>query len=163
MRIYQMPTFQMAIKKIQMYKRIKAMDQVEEYHEIFEELEDRFGDLPIETERLLKIARMKVWGLNAGVMSVKEKQKIITILLSEEGTANVDGGKIVEQSMKFERAVGFGMDNMQLKLTIDERKCGKYLPFDILEELMQMISNAKKTTLKDKLIVSYHRITISFF
>lgn len=62
-------------QKIQMYKRIKAMDQVEEYEEIMEELEDRFGDLPIETERLLRIARMKVWGLGAGVVSVKEKQK----------------------------------------------------------------------------------------
>lgn len=131
-------------QKIQMYKRIKAMDQVEEYDEIMEELEDRFGDLPIETERLLRIARMKVWGLGAGVVSVKEKQKLITILLSEQGTANVDGSKIIEESMKFERAVGFGMDGMQLKLTIDERKCGKYQPFDLLEELMQIIDKAKK-------------------
>ncbi|WP_249727740.1 hypothetical protein [Bacillus paralicheniformis] len=46
--------------------------------------------------------------------------------------------------MKFERAVGFGMDGMQLKLTIDERKSGKYQPFDILEELMQIIDKAKK-------------------
>jgi len=64
--------------------------------------------------------------------------------LSEEGTGQVDGGKIVEESMKFERAVGFGMDGMQLKLTIDERKCGKYQPFDILEEMMHIIANAKK-------------------
>jgi len=131
-------------QKIQMYKRIKAMDHVEEYSEIMEELADRFGDLPIETERLLRIARMKVWGLDAGVLSVKEKQKIVTLLLSAEGTARVDGGKIVEESMKFERAVGFGMDGMQLKFTIDERKCGKYQPFDILEEMMQIIANAKK-------------------
>ena len=86
MLIFQTLTFQMVIKD-PMYKRIKAMDQVEEYDEIMEELEDRFGDLPIETERLLRIARMKVWGLGAGVVSVKEKQKLITILLSEQGTA----------------------------------------------------------------------------
>lgn len=135
-------------QKIQMYKRIKAMEQVEEYDEIMEELEDRFGDLPIETERLLRIARMKVWGLGAGVVSVKDKQKLITILLSEEGTTNVDGSKIIEESMKFERAVGFGMDGMQLKLTIDERKCGKSQPFDILEELMQIIDKAKNNKIK---------------
>ncbi|GLC90397.1 transcription-repair coupling factor [Lysinibacillus piscis] len=131
-------------QKIQMYKRIKAMEQVDEYGEIVEELADRFGDLPIETERLLRIARMKVWGLEVGVVSVKERQKIITILLSEEGTAQVDGSKVVEQSMKFGRAVGFGMDGMQLKLTIDERKCEKYQPFDMLEELMQIVVGAKK-------------------
>ena len=35
------------------------------------------------------------------------------------------------------------MDGMQLKLTIDERKSGKYQPFDMLEELMQIIDKAK--------------------
>ena len=119
-------------QKIQMYKRIKAMDQVDDYDEIMEELQDRFGDVPIETERLLRVARMKVWGLAMGVTSIKEKQKVISILLSEEGTAKVDGSKIVTETMKFERAVGFGMDGMQLMLTIDERKCGKYQLFDIL-------------------------------
>ncbi len=131
-------------QKIQMYKRIKAMDQVDEYEEIMEELQDRFGDLPIETERLLRIARMKIWGLEMGVSSIKEKQKVISILLSEEGSAKVDGSKIVSETMKFERAVGFGMDSMQLILTIDERKCIKYHHFDILEEIMQIIANSKK-------------------
>ena len=68
-----------------MYKRIKAMDQVEEYDEIMEELEDRFGDLPIETERLLRIARMKVWGLGAGVVSVKEKQNLLQYYCQNKG------------------------------------------------------------------------------
>ena len=48
-------------QKIQMYKRIKAMENPEDYHEILEELHDRFGDLPAETERLLRIARIKAW------------------------------------------------------------------------------------------------------
>uniref|UniRef100_UPI0020BFC9B9 hypothetical protein n=1 Tax=Lysinibacillus sp. D4B1_S16 TaxID=2941231 RepID=UPI0020BFC9B9 len=85
-----------------------------------------------------------VWGLGGLGVSVKDKQRLITFLLSEQGTANVDGSKIIEESMKFERAVGFGMDGMQLKLTIDERKCGKHQPFDILEDLMQIIDQQKK-------------------
>lgn len=131
-------------QKIQMYKRIKAMDQEDDYNEIMEELQDRFGDLPIETERLLRIARMKIWGLEMGVISIKEKQKIISIQLSEEGTAIVDGSKIVTETMKFGRAVGFGMEGNQLTLTIDERKCEKYQVFDILEEIILIIKNSKK-------------------
>lgn len=131
-------------QKIQMYKRIKAMDQVEDFDEIIEELQDRFGDLPIETERLLRIARMKVWGLEMGVTSIKEKQKTISIQLSVEGTAMVDGSKIVTETMKFGRAVGFGMENNQLTLTIDERKCEKYQTFDILEEIILIIKDSKK-------------------
>lgn len=131
-------------QKIQMYKRIKSMDQEEEYFEIIDELQDRFGDLPVETERLLRIARMKVWGLQAGITSIKEKQKVISICFSEEGTANVDGSKIVEQSMKFERAVGFGMDGAKLIITIDGKRSRNHLPFDILEEMMKIVKDAKK-------------------
>lgn len=131
-------------QKIQMYKRIKSMDREEDYSEILDELNDRFGDLPIETERLLRIARMKVWGLQSGITSIKEKQKVISISLTEEGTARVDGAKVVELTMKFGRAVGFSMDGTKLVLTIDERKAGNHLPFDILEETMKIIKDAKK-------------------
>ena len=131
-------------QKIQMYKRIKAMEREEDYFEIIDELHDRFGNLPVETERLMRIARIKVWALEAGITAIKEKQGIITISLSEEGTARVDGTKIVEQSMQFERAVGFGMDGTKLNLTIDSKRCGAFLPFDVLEKIVKIVSEAKK-------------------
>ena len=95
-----------------MYKRIKSMERESDYFEIIEELQDRFGDLPVETERLMRIARMKVWALEAGVMSIKEKQGVLSIKLSEQGTATIDGAKIVSDSMEFGRAIGFGMDGV---------------------------------------------------
>ncbi|MFF5996842.1 transcription-repair coupling factor [Lysinibacillus sp. KU-BSD001] len=131
-------------QKIQMYKRIKAMEREEDYFEVIEELQDRFGDLPVETERLMRIARMKVWALEAGITAIKEKQSIITISLSEEGTARVDGAKVVTESMQFERAVGFVMEGTKLNLTIDMKRCGNFLPFDILEKMVKMVLEAKK-------------------
>ncbi|MGM9944687.1 MAG: transcription-repair coupling factor [Lysinibacillus sp.] len=131
-------------QKIQMYKRIKGMEREEDYFEIIDELQDRFGDLPVETERLMRIARIKVWALEAGITAIKEKQGIITISLSEEGTALVDGAKIVEESMQFARAVGFSMDGAKLNLTIDTKRCGASLPFDVLEKMVNIISQAKK-------------------
>lgn len=131
-------------QKIQMYKRIKSMERVEDYFEIIDELQDRFGDLPIETERLMRIARMKVWALNAGVTAIKERQGVISIYMSEQGTSVVDGSKIVSESMEFGNAVGFGMDGNKLTLTIDRKKCGNHLQFDVLEKMMQIIAGAKK-------------------
>ena len=131
-------------QKIQMYKRIKGMDRVEDFFEIMDEMQDRFGDLPVETERLLRIARMKVWAKEAGVSSIKEKGHVITINISSEGTSQVDGSVIVEQSMKFGRAIGFSMDGMQLNVMIDTKKCGTQLPFDVLEKMMEIIVSAKK-------------------
>ena len=131
-------------QKIQMYKRIKSMEKLEDYVEIIDELQDRFGDMPVETERLMRIARMKVWAAQAGVVSIKEKQQIVTILLSEEGTALADGAKIVAESMIFGRAVGFGMEGNQLIITVDYHKCGNHLPFDVVEQMMEVIANSKK-------------------
>ncbi|MFY3791152.1 transcription-repair coupling factor [Ureibacillus sp. MALMAid1270] len=131
-------------QKIQMYKRIKSMDRIEDYNEIFDEMIDRFGNLPDETVNLLRIARMKVWAIESGITAIKEKQNVISIYISEEGTARVDGSKVVSESMKFERAVGFSMDGQKLIVTIDEKKCGKHQPFDVLEQMIELIAKTKK-------------------
>lgn len=134
-------------QKIQMYKRIKAMEDPKEFEEIVDELHDRFGDMPKETHRLLRIARIKAWVMDAGITSIKEKQKVISITLSEEGTKNVEGSVIVSETMKFERAVGFTMEGAQLIVTIDEKKCGKNDTLDVLEQVVEIISKAKKNNL----------------
>ncbi len=131
-------------QKIQMYKRIKGMERAEDYFEIIDEMQDRFGDLPVETERLMRIGRMRVWALEAGIVSIKEKQSKITIQFSPEGTMGVDGAKIVSESMQFERAIGFSMDGTALGLVIDMKRCTKHSPFDVLEKMIQIAVAAKK-------------------
>ncbi len=137
-------------QKIQMYKRIKGMDQEEDYFEIIDELQDRFGNLPPETERLLRIARIKVWAKLVDVDSIKTKNKIITIDISEEGTAKLDGGKIVSDSMQFGRAVGFKLEGQRLILTIDEKKVEQQSTFDILESLMKILPDAIREKAEQK-------------
>ncbi|MCG7337471.1 transcription-repair coupling factor [Sporosarcina sp. ACRSM] len=133
-------------QKIQMYKRVKAIDSVEDYTELVDEMTDRFGDLPLEADLLLRIARIKAWGRKAGVESIKKQQHQIEVRMSPEGTAETDGAKLVEDSMQFGRAVGFSMENSQLVLTVDERHTGQKTEFDILEEIMQLLQSSKKET-----------------
>ena len=82
--------------------------------------------------------------MQAGVLSIKEKQQTVSIILSEDGTSNTNGAQIVEQSMEFGRAVGFGMEGAQLVVTVDYHKCGNHLPFDVVEKVMKIIASAKK-------------------
>ena len=74
-------------QKIQMYKRVKAIESEEDYSELVDEMTDRFGDLPLEADLLLRIARIKAWGRLAGVESIKKPQSQIEVRLSPEGTA----------------------------------------------------------------------------
>ncbi|HSJ37149.1 MAG TPA: TRCF domain-containing protein, partial [Planococcus sp. (in: firmicutes)] len=129
-------------QKIQMYKRVKGIESSEEVSELQDEMIDRFGDMPIETDRLLRVSRMKVWARMTGVQSIKQNGKSIVILLSEKGTGSINGGKVVEQSAVYGRAVGFSMAGQQLRLTIDENKTGKQHPFDVLEGMMRLLSEA---------------------
>ena len=89
--------------------------------------------------------KVLVWKeLDYGQMSEKEKQQIVSITLSEEGTQQVNGAQIVEESMSYGRAVGFGMEGIQLVITVDYHKCGSHLPFDVVEKMMEVIAGAKK-------------------
>ncbi|KAA0954788.1 transcription-repair coupling factor [Planococcus sp. ANT_H30] len=126
-------------QKIQMYKRVKGVDTVEEMTELQDELIDRFGDMPNETDSLLRIARMKVWARQVGVESIKQTGKIVTVRLSEKGTASINGGKVVEESAVYGRAVGFSMAGQQLMMSIDENKTKKQHPFDVLEGMMKLL------------------------
>ena len=133
-------------QKIQMYKRVKAVESEEDYTELVDEMTDRFGDLPLEADLLLRIARIKAWGRLAGVESIKKPRTQIEIRMSPEGTARTDGAKLVEESMKFGRAVGFSMENGQLMMMIDERHTGQKTEFDVLEEMMQLLNTTVKET-----------------
>ena len=66
-------------QKIQMYKRVKAVESEEDYSELVDEMTDRFGDLPFEADLLLRVSRIKVWGRIAGVQSIKKQHTNIEI------------------------------------------------------------------------------------
>lgn len=133
-------------QKIQMYKRIKAVESEEDYSELVDEMIDRFGNLPLETDLLLRVSRMKVWGRMAGVESIKKQQSKIQVKLSADGTAKTDGSKLLSDTIEFGRAIGFSMDGDQFLLTIDERHTGKKTGFDVLEALMELLPASAKET-----------------
>ena len=132
-------------QKIQMYKRVKAVESEKEYEDLLDELIDRFGNMPIEAERLMRVSRMKVWAKEAGVESIKEKQGQLVVRLSPKGTSSTNGAMLVEASMAYGKAVGFQIDNQQqLLISIDEKKTGKHHPFDVLEAMLKLLPEARK-------------------
>ncbi|WP_318617482.1 transcription-repair coupling factor [Sporosarcina sp. YIM B06819] len=131
-------------QKIQMYKRVKAIDSEADYSELVDEMTDRFGDMPLEADLLLRVARIKAWGRLAGVESIKKVNTRIEVRISPQGTATTDGAKLVSESMKFGRAVGFTMENGQLIMNVDERHTGQQTAFDVLEEMMRLLQSAVK-------------------
>lgn len=105
-------------QKIEMYKRFRAATSMEEIEELQEEIVDRFGEYPEEVSYLFQIAEIKAHALMVGVESIKQVKNEVTILLSEEESARINGQKIFEISNEFRRMVGLGMEGNRLKIVL---------------------------------------------
>ncbi|WP_301109236.1 transcription-repair coupling factor [Sporosarcina sp.] len=131
-------------QKIQMYKRVKAIESDEDYLELVDEMIDRFGDMPLEADLLLRVGRMKAWGRTAGVESIKKQQGIAEIRLTVEGTARADGAKLMEHSLKFGHAVGLTLENGQIIVTVNEKKSNQFTEFDMVEDMVHVMQETAK-------------------
>lgn len=65
--------------KLEMYKKIATIDNKEDMYDIQEELEDRFSDIPKETQTLLNIAYIKSLCKRLNIDKVKQVNKDITL------------------------------------------------------------------------------------
>ena len=77
--------------KLDVYKRISAIETDDEYMDMQDELIDRFGELPRSVENLLKIADLKALAHQAGVVEVDVKKQDITIQMYQKANLDVSG------------------------------------------------------------------------
>lgn len=84
--------------KLEMYKKIATIDSKEDMYEIQEELEDRFSDIPKETQTLLNIAYAKGLCRRLKIERVKQTGNTIDLApLTKYQTKEVGSSKIVEE------------------------------------------------------------------
>lgn len=69
--------------KLDMYKKIAGIENKEEYQDIQEELEDRFGDIPLAAQNLLSIALLKSCAHSAGISQIKQDAEGIRFFLEK--------------------------------------------------------------------------------
>ncbi len=62
------------VQKIEVYKKIAAIDSYEDMKDIEEELEDRFSDIPVSIYNLMNIAYIRSIGKKLGIQEIKEKK-----------------------------------------------------------------------------------------
>ena len=137
-------------QKIDIYKRFRAISSLADLEELQEEIIDRFGDYPQEVNDLMQIAKLKVFAVQEKVEMIKQDKDTVSIYVSEETSAQVDGQKLFDLSNQYGRAVGLGMDGKRLKMTIQIKgiKPDKWLK--IAEGLLNGLGSAKKEEISAK-------------
>lgn len=71
------------IQKIEVYKKIAAIENIEEYNDIKEELEDRYSEIPESVYNLMDIAYIKSRAKLLSIEEIKETSKDIMFIFAE--------------------------------------------------------------------------------
>ncbi|NMA85195.1 MAG: transcription-repair coupling factor [Epulopiscium sp.] len=82
------------LQKLEMYKKMAAIQNQEDFYDIQEELEDRYGDIPSSVGNLLDIALIKAEAHELGISSIVQKNE--KIIFTYTKNAPVDPTKIPE-------------------------------------------------------------------
>lgn len=75
-------------QKLDIYKRIAAIETEEEREDMLEELIDRFGEPPRKVQQLLTIAQLKALAHSAYIISVEQKQDEFRFTMYEKAKVN---------------------------------------------------------------------------
>jgi len=73
-------------QKVEIYRRIAAIESLEDYHDVEEEIEDRFGDIHLPTRNLLVMAYIKSLCQQLGIISIEQKDNKIKIKLKDQNS-----------------------------------------------------------------------------
>ena len=76
--------------KMEIYKKVAAVQTRDEMEHLFLELEDRFGPAPDEVHSLLSLAEVRVIARRLGVRTLRERQGIIQIEFGRVSDISVD-------------------------------------------------------------------------
>ncbi|MDR7002285.1 transcription-repair coupling factor [Neobacillus niacini] len=131
-------------QKIEMYKRFRGIQSLEDTQELQEEMIDRFGEYPNEVAYLFQIAEMKVYALLNGVEQIKQVKHDVTILVNEKVSSNIDGHKLFKISSQFERMVIPGMEGNKLKMVLNVKGCEIAKWLHVAFEMIKGLETSKK-------------------
>ena len=95
-------------QKLDIYKRIAAIETEEEKEDMVEELIDRFGDIPKKVEMLLEVASLKAFAHKLYVTSIEQKGETYTFTMYEK--AKVKPERIPSLLLEFREDLVFKAD-----------------------------------------------------
>jgi transcription-repair coupling factor (superfamily II helicase) len=88
-------------QKIELYKKIRSLQTLEQVMDLEEEMEDRFGDLPDPVQNLLRVAKLRAYAWKYGIETMEEKGYEIHVSLRVEENAKINGQALFKLAHQF--------------------------------------------------------------
>ncbi|BDF33479.1 transcription-repair-coupling factor [Lachnospiraceae bacterium] len=128
-------------QKLDIYKRIAAVETEDEMEDMVEELIDRFGDIPKKVETLLNIARLKALAHSVYVTAVEQKGETYTFVMYEK--AKVRPERIQDLLDAFKGALLFKTDTPPYFIYEKKNRNKKEKNEDILQVVKNVLIGIK--------------------
>lgn len=128
------------VLKIEMYKKIASIENVEDKMDMEEEMTDRFGDIPKSLENLVNIAYIKALAKKVRITNIKQLGKDIFIYFKDGKYIGTD--IVSKLNLKFNNIITYGSTTQPILKLKPEK--GSIEVVSILKEFMEEIINLHK-------------------
>ncbi len=128
-------------QKLDIYKRIAAIETDEERDDMLEELIDRFGEPPKKVQQLLSIAQLKALAHSAYMISVEQKKEEFRFTMYEKARINAAG--IPGILDRYKGALTFKADTNPYFLYRKRRKGKREKDEELLENIRQVVGDIR--------------------
>ncbi|WP_017729503.1 transcription-repair coupling factor [Halalkalibacterium ligniniphilum] len=133
-----------AKQKIEMYKRFKGIETFEDITDLQDEMYDRFGEYPKEVGYLFSLTLIKQLAMQVGLESIIEAKDHVTLLLTSEASAKMDGAKLFEIVHQYGQKVVLGTTGDKIKINIKTKQVNSKELLNLIEALLRQLPQAEK-------------------
>jgi transcription-repair coupling factor (superfamily II helicase) len=93
-------------QKIEMYKKVAAVETIESANDIETEFRDRFGAFPDPVKRLLMVSKMKAYARTLRLESMILKNDTLKMMFHPTQNDKIDGGRLFHIVSQLDRRIG---------------------------------------------------------
>jgi transcription-repair coupling factor (superfamily II helicase) len=121
--------------RLSFYKKLATAKSAEQIDALMEEIVDRFGKLPAQTQTLIDVHRLRVIAKPYGVVKVDAAPHLITITFKKD--APVDAMRVIELIQKNRHIKLAGNEKLRIERELPDPKARAHLVRDVLRSLGQ--------------------------
>ncbi len=116
--------------RLALYRRLANLDSMRRIEDIDQELNDRFGRMPLPVKHLLYLVKVKLLGTEAGIQRISTEGKQILLRMGSE--AKIDRGLL-------QRSFGSSLKVGNTQVSLDRRQLGEHWAM-VLEAVLRSLA-----------------------
>lgn len=131
-------------QKIEMYKRFRGLETLEDMHDLQSEMMDRFGAYPVEVEKLFILSNIRLRAEASGVESISQEANKTVILVGEKASSEADGASLFGLVNELGRHIGIGTSGKKIQISVQHQRLEEMKILTSVQAVVKGVQEAKK-------------------